>query len=60
MTISIFIDLFKALYIMDRTFLLKKLNYYGTNDKADGLFESYLTNRKRFALYEDTRSDMTV
>ena len=55
-----FIDLSKGFDTIDHTLLSRKLHYYGMNDTACRLFESYLTNRKQFVLFEDIKSDMAT
>ena len=53
-----FIDLKKAFNTVDHTILLKKLYYYGIRGNALKWFESYLTNRSQYVLFNREKSDI--
>ncbi len=42
--VNIFLDLSKAFDSLDHTILLQKIEYYGINETAYKLMESYITN----------------
>ena len=46
--INFYLDLSKAFDSLCRYILLEKLAYYGVQNKAKDLLESYLSNRKQF------------
>ena len=46
--VELFLDLTKALYIIDHGILLEKLSLYGDRNLELDLFENYLRNRKQF------------
>ena len=55
-TIGVFIDLKKAFDTINHNILLKKLEFYGIRGLVNEWLESYLSNRKQFVLFDDTRS----
>ncbi len=55
---SIFLDLSKASDTLDHTILLDKLKYYGIDEAAHRLFESYLKDRKQHVDIDGTSSEM--
>ena len=56
--LSIFLDLSKAFDTINHTTLFTKLIHYGIHGPELDLFKSYLTNRKQYVKYEDTKSNM--
>ena len=54
---SIFIDLSKAFDCLNHEILISKLRFYGIQNSALTLIQSYLQNRKQFVQSEDLKSD---
>ena len=50
---GVFVDLKKAVDIVNHNILLKKLHYYGVRRIANEWFTSYLKNRKQFTWIDD-------
>ena len=55
--IGIFIDLTKAFDTIDHSILLEKLKYYGFNEMAIKLMQSYLTGRTQYVQIDDIKSE---
>ena len=53
-TLGVFIDLTKALDMVDHNILLKKLFHYGVRDNTLKLLQNYLHNRKQYIAYENS------
>ena len=54
--ISRFVDLTKAFKAVDHVILLHKLEHYGIRGHANNFFRSYLTNRLKFTVVNDSAS----
>ena len=54
--INIYIDLSKAFDTLDHTILLQKLKYYGITGKSLQLLKCYLTNRRQYVHFGNSRS----
>ena len=52
-TLGVFIDLSIAFDTVDHQILIRKLQYYGTDDTAIEWFKSYLSNRKQYISSQD-------
>ena len=56
--IGVFIDLKKAFDTVDHKIVFKKLYYYGIRGNTLKWFESYLTNRSQYVLFNGEKSDI--
>ena len=56
--LGIFIDLFKTFVTVNHNVLLEKLKAYGIHSKNLKWFRSYLSNRKPFISYDDSKTEM--
>ena len=54
----LFLDLKKAFDTVDHVILLKKLNYYGVDDRALAWFRSYLEDRQQVCYVNEVTSSM--
>ena len=54
--IAIFLDFSKAFDTIDHEILLYKLKYYGINNNALQLLQSYLSNRKQYTVLDNVES----
>lgn len=55
--ISIFMDLSKAFDTLDHNILLHKLDHYGVRNNSLKLFQSYLSDREQFVLFDGVSSE---
>ena len=55
---NIYLDLSKAFDTIDHKILFKKMDYYGIKGTSLNLIQSYLSNRKQFFKYNNTKSDL--
>ena len=59
-TLGIFIDLPNAFDTVNHNILLEKLKAYGIQSENLKWFRSYLSNRKQFISYEDSKTEMKI
>ena len=59
-TLWIFIDLFKAFDTVNHNILLGKLKAYGIQSENLKWCRSYLSNRKQFISYDDSKTEMKI
>lgn len=55
-TLNIYLDFSRGFDKIDLQILLSKLNHYGIRGTAHSLLKSYLSNRKRFVYYNNSKS----
>jgi hypothetical protein len=56
--INIYLDLSKAFDTLDHNTLIQKLEYYGIKGNNLALFQNYLTERKQYVEFNNTKSEM--
>ena len=59
-TLGIFIDLSKAVDTFNHNILLEKLKTYGIQSENVKWFRSYLSNKKQFISYGDSKTEMKI
>ena len=59
-TLAIFVDLSKAFDTVNPNILLEKLKAYGIQSENLKWFRSYLSNRKQFISYNDSKTEMKI
>ena len=57
--INIYLDLSKAFDTLNHHIRLHKLKYYGLNNSAIKICQSYLANRKQYVKYNNAKSKLT-
>ena len=58
--LGIFIDLSNAFDTVNYNILLEKLKAYGIQSENPKWFRSYLSNRKQFISYDDSKTEMKI
>ena len=58
--LGIFIDLSNAFDTVNHNILLEKLKAYGIQSENPKWFRSYLSNRKQFISYDDSKTEMKI